>query len=104
MPVPREEIEEVARRAHEIYDRDLRAVVEPEHIGKFLALDVETGDYEIDASELAAVDRIEARNTGGRKRFLFRIGYPAAHKIGGSSFRMWTNESREGPGHGRSDS
>jgi len=104
MPVPREELEEVARRAHEIYDRDLRAVVEPEHVGKFLALDVETGDYEIDACELAAVDRVEARDPGNaRNRFLFRIGYPYAHKIGGSSFR-WSRELREGRGHGPSDS
>ncbi len=88
MPVPKHELEEVARRAHEIYDRDLRSVVEPEHRGKFLALDIETGDYEIDESELAAVDRVEAKNPGnGRNRFLFRIGYPAAHRIGGSSFR-----------------
>jgi hypothetical protein len=88
MPVPRQELEEVGRRAHEIYERDLRHLVEPDHIGKFLLLDVETGEYEIDTSELAAGHRAEAKRPGGaRSRFLFRIGYPAAHKIGGSSLR-----------------
>jgi hypothetical protein len=40
MHVRNQEFEEVARRAWEIYDRDLRAVVEPDHTGKFLTLDV----------------------------------------------------------------
>jgi hypothetical protein len=88
MPVPGYDAAEVARRAHELYDRDLRAIVEPEHTGKFLLLDVDTGDYEIDTSELAAGHRAEAKRPGkARSRFLFRIGYPAAHKIGGWSTR-----------------
>lgn len=85
MPIPRPELEEVARRAEEIYDRDLRPVVEPEHVGKFLALETEAGDDEIDASELAAVKRAEAGRLGaGRSRFLLRIGDPAAHTMGGA--------------------
>jgi len=30
--------------------------------GKFVAIDIETGDYEIDADELAAYDRLLSRN------------------------------------------
>jgi hypothetical protein len=89
MHVPHQEFDEVARRAWEIYDRDLRAVVEPQHTGKFLTLDVETGDYEIDTREVEAVARAEAKRPGGgRDRFTFRIGFPYTHKIGGSSFRF----------------
>jgi hypothetical protein len=88
MPVPKHELEEVARRAKEIYDHDLRAVVEPEHLGEFVAIDTETGDYEIDADEGTAIDRAEARRPGGGPaRFIMRIGSPYAHQIGGASFR-----------------
>jgi hypothetical protein len=77
--------EEVVRRGEEIYQKDLRAVVEPEHIGKFLALDVETGDYEIDLSEIAVIDRANARRPdGARTRCLLRIGSRATHQIGGA--------------------
>ncbi len=89
MPSPERDREEVARRAHEIYERDIRALVEPEQVGKFVVLDVETGDYEVDDDELAASRRVEARNPGGgRRRFLLRIGYPAAYQIGGSSLHL----------------
>jgi hypothetical protein len=88
MPIPSRELEEVARRAKEIYDRDLRARVEPEHLGKFLAIDTETGDYEIDADEGEAIDRAEAKRPGGGPaRFIMRIGSSYTHRIGGSSFR-----------------
>jgi hypothetical protein len=89
MPIPGHDSEEICRRGKEIYDRGIRALVEPELRGKFLALDIETGDYEIDASEMLAIDRAEAKKPGGgRTRYLLRIGYPAAHRIGGSSFRL----------------
>jgi hypothetical protein len=42
--------EEIAARGEAIYDRDIRHKVEGTHDGKFLVLDIETGEYEIDAS------------------------------------------------------
>jgi hypothetical protein len=39
---------ETMRRASEIYERDLRARVEhDDNIGKFIAIDVDTGNYDI---------------------------------------------------------
>jgi hypothetical protein len=73
--------EELARRGQEYYDRFLRATVEPEHKGEFLVLDVETGEYELDASEAAALDRAMERHPD-RLFYILRVGSRAAHRIG----------------------
>ena len=44
---PRYTKEEIAARGQAIYEQRIRAKVEPEHIGKFLIIDIETGDYEL---------------------------------------------------------
>ena len=48
MPYPRYTPEEVAQRGEAIYERQIRARVEPEHMGQFVVIDIETGDYELD--------------------------------------------------------
>lgn len=48
---------EIARRGWEIYARDVEPHVEPEHVGRFLALDVDTGGYALGDDELDAADR-----------------------------------------------
>jgi hypothetical protein len=74
--------EEVARRGEEIYQRMLRPHVEQQHFGEFLVVDVLSGDYEIDRDDLAASDRLLARNPHA-VLYGVRIGYPAAYHIGG---------------------
>jgi hypothetical protein len=63
MPVsrPRYSKEEFARRGDKIYDRDISPHVEPADEGKFVVIDIETGEYEVDQDELAASDRLLAR-------------------------------------------
>jgi len=75
---------DIIRRGEVPYEEQIRAGVEPGNRGKFLALDVKTGDYEIDSSELAALDRLEARNPNALL-YLLRIGHPGAYRIGGST-------------------
>jgi hypothetical protein len=82
MSHPNYSTEEVVRRGEEIYERDLRDKVEPQHNGKFLVLDIDTGQFEIDADEMAAIQRAMARNPAGA-RYIKRIGYSAAHRLGG---------------------
>lgn len=76
--------EDVARIGQEIYNRNLRGVVEAANAGRFLVLDVLSGDYEIDDDDLAASDRALARNP---RAVLYgvRIGYPVAYRLGGHS-------------------
>ena len=58
---PRYSKEEFARRGDAIYERDLRPNFEHGNEGKYVAIDIETGAFEIDADELAASDRLLAR-------------------------------------------
>lgn len=74
--------QEIGERGRALYERAIRARVEPGNLGKFLVLDVDTGEYEIDADQIAAFDRAIARNPSGN-RYLIRIGSSAAHRLGG---------------------
>jgi hypothetical protein len=58
---PRYPKEEFAKRGDAIYRRDILPHLEPRDDGKFVAIDIETGDYEVDADEMAASDRLRAR-------------------------------------------
>jgi hypothetical protein len=58
---PRYTKQEFARRGDAIYDRDILPHLEGSDEGRFVAIDIETGAYEVDASELAASDRLLAR-------------------------------------------
>ena len=76
-----------ADRAHAIYDAELRHKLEPHEHGRYLVLDVETGDYEIADSFGGANDKLRERHPLPTLFFTFRIGFPAAIKMGGRSFR-----------------
>lgn len=73
---------ETVRRGKEIYEESIRREVEGVHDGRFLVVDVTTGDYEVADDELAAFDRAEERNPDG-VFYLLRVGRSAAHRIGG---------------------
>ena len=66
----------VVDRAYAIYDAKIRHLVEPEHHGEYLTLDVITGEYEIDADDMAANSRMLERYSPATLVTL-RIGYPA---------------------------
>jgi hypothetical protein len=51
---PRYSKEEFAQRGDALYESEVRAQVEEGNHGKIVAIDLETGDFEVDASEIAA--------------------------------------------------
>jgi hypothetical protein len=65
-----------------LYDQQIRSKVEASHKGKFLALDIETGAYEIDVNELTALKRAKAKNPDAAL-YILRVGYPTAYRVGG---------------------
>ena len=73
--------EEQARLAREIYEREMRGQVEPAEVGRFLALDVESGDYEVADGDLEASNRLIERRPNAVAH-LMRVGYEAAYGIG----------------------
>lgn len=82
MPQDQLSREQIAERGEEIYADRLRDTVETaENIGKIIVIDVETGDYEVDADGLQASHRLRARLPGGTLYGL-RIGYDAVEGFG----------------------
>ena len=74
---------EFGARAHAIYDAELRHKLEPHEHGRYLALEVETGDYAIADQFIDASKALRRRHPLPVKFFVFRIGYPAAVRAGG---------------------
>ena len=83
MPVnePRYTKEEFARRGDAIYERYIRSQYEATHKGQFVAIDIATGAFAIDAEERVASERLRAvhpqaeiwmRRIG--RRYLRRLG------------------------------
>ena len=73
--------EEFARRGDEIYEHEVRDHVAQSDEGKFVVIDIETGEYEIDADEVAAHDRLLSRHpdaqvwvTRAGSRYAWRFG------------------------------
>ena len=72
--------EEFARRAEEYYARVLRTRLEPAHKGEYLVLDVDTGDYEVDADEMAAIDRARAKHRD-TLFYILRVGHRTCDRL-----------------------
>jgi hypothetical protein len=78
---PRYSKEEFARRGTELYEQQIRSQVEPGNQGKFVAIDIESRAYEVDADDYAATERLYARHPDAQI-WLVRVGQPAAYRIG----------------------
>jgi hypothetical protein len=79
---PRYSKEEFSRRGEAIFQRDIRSTVENRDPNDFVAIDIETGEFEVDSDELAAMDRIHKRIPGAQV-WLRRVGSRFAHRLGG---------------------
>ena len=83
MPTPQRRLrrEELARRGIALYDDQIRPRVEKGNRGKVVAIDVETGDFEVAQDTLSASDRLLARHPDAQTWFV-RIGHRALHRFG----------------------
>jgi hypothetical protein len=65
------------------YEERLKAILEPEHNGEFVAIEPYLGRYVVDKDEVQVM--LKARAEMPDSKFYFgRVGYDYAHKIGGS--------------------
>ena len=55
---PTKSYEEIFDRGAEIYDRDIAERIEPRHNGKFVAIDVDSGEWALSGDCLIAEDRV----------------------------------------------
>ena len=67
-------------RGREVYDRLVHPHMRPEDDGKFVAVDMLTGEYELDADEIPAVRRLRARAPGAEV-VLLCVGQPGTYRI-----------------------
>lgn len=74
--------EEFARRGDAIYATEIAPQLKPADQGKFVAIDIESGVFEVDAEELAACDKLSARVTDAQI-WLVKIGSRFVHRFGG---------------------
>jgi hypothetical protein len=74
--------EEFARRGDAIYEEEIRPLLEPQDEGKFVAIDIESGRYELDRDELKAGNRLRARIPQALI-WTVRVGHRSVHRIGG---------------------
>jgi hypothetical protein len=81
MPTTQRSLDELAALGGDIFDRQVRPTLRPEDDGKFVAIDVETGEYEMDADDYTAVTRLRARKPAADV-WLLRAGYPTTCRIG----------------------
>lgn len=78
--------EEFARRGDEIYDAQIRSIVEEKYQGKIVAIDIETGAFEVADEILTATDRLFERSPDAQP-WIVRIGHRAVHRFGSRSLK-----------------
>ena len=86
MTTPARSAEETARLGDEIYESDIRPQVEEAHHGKIIAIDVDSGDYAVADTALAASEHLRERRPDA-DIWCLRIGYGVLRHFGGRSLR-----------------
>lgn len=79
--------DEVCDRGAEIYAAQIKPQVEPQENGKFIVIDIASGDYEIAEDMLAASHRLRERRPDS-VRFGGMVGYESAYKRGWGGARF----------------
>ncbi len=78
---PRYSKDDHARRGSEIYEQQVRPQVEAGNEGKIVAIDVDTGAFEVAEDTLTACERLLARLPEAQI-WCVRIGHRAVHRFG----------------------
>jgi hypothetical protein len=83
---PRYSKEEFARRGNEIYETQVRQQVEEGNHGKIVAIDIETGSFEVADDTIAATDGLYQRIPDAQP-WVIRIGHRTVYRFGSRSLR-----------------
>ena len=76
--------EKAVRLGREIYKRDILPKVKDDHFGEYVAIDVETSEWEMAETEWDAVDGLRERCPGAVNVTTERVGYRAPTSFGGA--------------------
>ena len=75
--------ETVVAMGEAIYREKIRPLVHPQHKGKAVIIDLDTGDYEVDYSPGRAMGRLRKRHPDCYT-YAVRVGFRHSYHIGGS--------------------
>ena len=89
MTTPETDFEKTRELGWKIYNEKIKHLVEPQEKGKFLVIDVLTGDYAVDRDVMTAREKLKAKSPDAVS-YLMRIGFPAPYHI--HSPRIWYNQ------------
>ena len=78
--------DDLAESGQRLYDERLRALLEPDHEGEFVAIDPDTERYFLGQTGLAAL-RAGRRELPDKLFYLLRVGHDAAYRVGGHGTR-----------------
>jgi hypothetical protein len=73
--------EEFAQRGNEIYQTQIRSQVETENHGKIVAIDIDTGAFEMAKDTITASQQLLARYPDAQI-WRIRIGHKGVHRFG----------------------
>jgi hypothetical protein len=82
----REPSDPLSESGQRLYDERLRALLEPEHTGEFVAIEPETEQYFLGDTGPAAL-RAGRNELLGKLFYLLRVGSDAAYRVGGYGAR-----------------
>ena len=83
---PRYSKEEFARLGDEIYENKIRHQIESDNHGKIVAIDIETGEFEIAEDTMNATRQLYNKLPSAQP-WVVRIGYRAVHRFGARSIK-----------------
>ena len=79
--------DEFARRGDAIYEQEILPKLTAKDIGKFVAIDIETGTYEMATDEMSAGDKLR-RRLPEAQIWMVRVGHPSTRRFGGRPVRQ----------------
>ena len=83
---PRYSKEEFAQRGNDLYESQIRSQVEKDNQGKIVAIDIETGAFEVADTTISATDKLYERYPSAQP-WVIRIGHRAVYRFGSRSLQ-----------------
>ena len=78
--------EDLARRGQELYESGIRQQIETGNENKIVAIDIETGEFEVDETVMGSTDRLFERQPDAQP-WTIRIGHSAVYHFGSRSLK-----------------
>ncbi len=86
---PRYAPEDAARRGDEIYESAIRSHVQADHKGEYVAIDIDSGEWELARDEDVASERLLARIPDAQT-YVTRVGYGYIRRFGAGRIQKHT--------------